>query len=80
MNTLPNKNMTPIQAAIDLLGCYKIAEACGIKGPSVYKWVKAGRLPRTEWTGETNYAQIIERETGGKVTRAALLKLPADNS
>lgn len=77
MNTFHNKNITPLQRAIDLLGCYKIAKACGIKGPSVYKWQANGRLPRTEWTGETNYASIIERETGGKVTRADLLRLPA---
>lgn len=79
MTIFIKQNIAPLQTAINLLGCYGIARACGIKGPSVYKWQKSGRLPRTEWTGETNYAAIIERETGGQVTRAALLALPAAN-
>jgi hypothetical protein len=41
---------------------------------AVKKWEKAGRLPRTEWTGETNYSTVIERLTDGKVTRGDLLK------
>lgn len=30
-------------------------------------------MPRTEWTGETGYAEKIEAVTAGKVTRADLL-------
>ncbi|WP_414446839.1 hypothetical protein AB4851_08650 [Burkholderia sp. 22PA0099] len=44
---------------------------------AVRKWVAKGRLPRTDWTGETNYAGAIEAMTRGKVARAALLELPA---
>jgi hypothetical protein len=58
-----------------LAGLKRIAHACGLKSyQSVLKWEAAGCLPRTEWTGETNYAEAIEQVTDGKVTRKALLK------
>ena len=58
-----------------LAGLRRISNACGLKSyQAVLKWEAAGCLPRTEWTGETNYSQIIEQVTGGKVTRKALLK------
>lgn len=65
-----------IQRAADLIGTYKIAEACGVRGPSVYKWLEKGRLPRTEWSGETNYAEKIEIATDGQVKKIELLTLP----
>lgn len=40
---------------------------------AVNKWLRAGRLPRTEYTGETNYAAALERATKGQVTAEALL-------
>jgi len=42
---------------------------------AVKKWIEKGRLPRTEWTGETHYAEAIESLTGGLVQRADLLKI-----
>ena len=38
------------------------------------KWLRAGRLPRTEYTGETGYATALEQAVGGEVTAAALLE------
>lgn len=67
---------TAIQKAADLIGVYGIARACGLRGPSVYKWIENGRLPRTEWTGETDYASKIEIACDGKVTKAELLIKP----
>lgn len=40
---------------------------------AVRKWVLAGRLPRTEWTGETNYAAAISEVVGGQVSREQLM-------
>lgn len=54
-----------------------MANECGVSYQSVRKWEKLGRLPRTEWTGETNYSESIERITGGKVSKVALLDLQA---
>jgi hypothetical protein len=64
---------TPLEAAFELLGPNRIARICGVKGPSAIKWRTKGRLPRTEWTGETDYATLIARETSGAVTREQLL-------
>ena len=50
-----------------------VGAACGITYQAVLKWIEKGRLPRTEWTGETNYARIIERLTKGKFKRKQLL-------
>ena len=38
------------------------------------KWLRAGRLPRTDYTGETGYAAALELAVEGKVTAAALLE------
>ncbi|ENH6337830.1 hypothetical protein ABWH74_001126 [Burkholderia vietnamiensis] len=40
---------------------------------AVRKWIAKGRLPRTEWTGETNYSAAIESITSGAVPRLRLL-------
>lgn len=49
-------------------GQTQVARACGVKQPTVFGWTKTG-LPRTDWTGETNYSAIIAELTGGKCTR-----------
>ena len=67
----------PLQVSIETIGPYKLAELVGLRGPSIYKWLQRGQLPRTEWTGETNYAAVIVDAMGGKVTRAQLLQLTA---
>lgn len=51
-----------IKEAIDILGgCEKTGRICGISGKAVQKWAKAGRLPRTEATGETVYAATMAK-------------------
>ena len=62
-----------ISKAISIVGIYRLGKACGIAYQSIYRWERNGRLPRTEWTGETNYAAIIEAETHGQITREQLL-------
>ncbi len=41
---------------------------------AVRKWLASGRLPRTEWTGETKYAQALSAAVGGQVSVEQLLK------
>lgn len=66
-------DFSPIAKAKTILGSYEaVGRVCGVSGKAVMKWVKAGRLPRTEWTGETKYALAIEAATGGLVTRSEL--------
>jgi hypothetical protein len=42
---------------------------------AVKKWAAKGRLPRTEWTGESHYASAIEKLTSGEVPRERLLNI-----
>lgn len=64
-----------ISQAIEIVGLAKLAALLGVSYQAVRKWEAAGRLPRTEWTGETNYSAAIEDATDGKVSRTQLLDL-----
>lgn len=69
---------TPLKVAIDQVGLTQLAKACGVSHQAVRKWQRQGRLPRTEWTGETAYAAAIEQATAGEVKRDVLMaKWPA---
>lgn len=63
----------PIEAAILSVGLTALARELGVTHQAVRKWQRAGRMPRTEWTGETAYCAKIEAVTKGAVTRALLL-------
>ncbi|MFA5920076.1 MAG: YdaS family helix-turn-helix protein [Methylococcaceae bacterium] len=57
-----------------LLGSWqKVAAVCGVSDRAVRKWHEQGRPPRTEYTGETHYALIIDSATNGKVHAHELL-------
>lgn len=50
----------PIWRAVQAIGSISAAaRALGVSNNAVRKWLKAQRLPRTEATGETNYAAQI---------------------
>ncbi len=75
--------MNPIQHAIQIAGgptafTRKLNARIRRKRPITYqairKWASTGSLPRTEWTGETDYASAIEDLTGGEVSRVTLLE------
>ena len=63
-----------VSKAINEIGSCVLARAVRCSPTAVYKWRNQGRLPRTEWTGETNYAAEIERLSDGKFTREMLLR------
>ena len=69
---------TPITQAVRIVGLQPLAAICGVSYQAVRKWEKAGRLPRTEWTGETNYRSKIAAATDYKVTVDQLLQLGAE--
>lgn len=46
---------------------------------AVKKWAARGRLPRTEWTGESHYAAAIEQITNGIVSQSDLLHLASSD-
>jgi hypothetical protein len=74
----------PMEQAIAKVGLIRVAAACGKTHQAVRKWQRAGRMPRTEWTGETDYAKRIEQLCGGSPTADQLLKpwpkWPADDA
>lgn len=55
----------PIEQAIEKVGLVKLASHLGRTHQAIRKWQRAGRLPRTEWTGETQYAERISSVCGG---------------
>ena len=55
------------------LGVQRVATEAGVSRQAVHLWLNKGRLPRTEWTGETDHAGAISRLTGGVVKRDELL-------
>lgn len=49
------------------------ARICNVSVRAVYKWISHGRLPRTDYTGETNYAAKLADATGGKHSASEFL-------
>lgn len=64
-----------VSSVIDAVGLSRIARACGVVPSAVHRWKSRNRLPRTEWTGETNYAQTIA-ELHGSISPDELLRRP----
>ncbi|CAD5376737.1 conserved hypothetical protein [Pseudomonas sp. OF001] len=40
-------------------GVARASFVCGVSQRAIYKWIAAGSLPRTEYTGETHYAERL---------------------
>ena len=56
------------------------ARVCGVSVRAVYKWIDAGRLPRTDYTGETHYARSLAAAAGGAFSSEWLLSETAAQS
>lgn len=65
--------MSALNQAIKCIGVPQVASACGISQRAVYKWLKKGSLPRTEFYGKTSYANTIERLSKGRFIAEKLL-------
>lgn len=66
-----------VELAIDLAGnASKLAEVIGITPQAMGKIRRRGKWPRTEYTGETKYAETIADKYFGHVTKDELLALP----
>lgn len=67
--------MNRIKDAIDQVGGPQIAaDLTGVSVRAVYKWIEKGRLPRTEYTGETSHARNIAKHPKAKFTCDWLLE------
>ncbi|HFV9295573.1 helix-turn-helix domain-containing protein [Serratia fonticola] len=67
--------METLELAIKGVGIPEVAKACGVSERAVYKWLKNGFLPKTEFFGKTCYADKIEKISGGKYHATTLLAL-----
>lgn len=66
--------MTALKQAIQKAGgVTKAAEACGVSPRAVYKWISADCLPRTDYTGETQYAKKLATASNGAFAAQWLL-------
>ena len=52
-----------------------VADVCGLTPKAIYKWLERGSLPRTEFTGETKYADKIANASGGKYSAAQIRRI-----
>ncbi|SDS19995.1 hypothetical protein SAMN05216421_1085 [Halopseudomonas xinjiangensis] len=67
--------MSSIKLAIQKAGGpARAAQLCGISSRAIYKWISSGSLPRTEYTGETDYAQRLAAASEGAFTAEWLLE------
>lgn len=55
------------------------ATACDVSVRAVYKWISAGRLPRTDYTGETAYAKKLAEATGCRYSASEILSCSKNN-
>lgn len=66
--------MNPMQKAISAVGGRtKAASLLGISYVAVRKMEEKGSLPRTDYTGETSYAQTLASNSNGLITRDWLM-------
>lgn len=63
---MQEKENPTLAEAIKEVGVMAISLACGCSTRSIYKWMKKGSLPRTDFTGETDYAGKIATASQGK--------------
>lgn len=55
-------------------GVSSVASGIHITERAIYKWLTKGRLPRSEYTGESLYSQKIAELSKGKFTKEQILK------
>lgn len=71
---------SPLRDAVLLVGRRKVAEACGVGQAAVLRWESNACLPRTDFTGETDYAERISRATNFAFSAKLLRERPAKSS
>jgi hypothetical protein len=63
------------QAIAKVGGPSEAARICAVSAAAVGKWLKRGHLPRTEYTGETNYSELLSKASRGAFTAKQLKDL-----
>lgn len=68
-------NQTTLADVIKTVRVSVVADVCGVSQRAIYKWINNGKLPRTEYTGETNYAEKIALASNGLFSADAVLTI-----
>lgn len=64
-----------VKQAVDFAGgAARAGAVCGVSTRAIYKWISSGCLPRTEYTGETCYAEKLAKASCGAFSAAELLE------
>lgn len=72
--------MSALKKAIaNIGGVAKASSVCGVSQRAIYKWLAAESLPRTDYTGETDYAHRLAAVSGGQFTAQWLLDMANPN-
>ncbi|RYM64725.1 DNA-binding protein [Serratia proteamaculans] len=71
--------MKTLDEPIKSVGVSAVAKACGVSKRAVYKWLKSGCLPKSEFCGQTEYAETIALLSGGKYKASQMLDLSKKN-
>ncbi len=62
-----------MKKAFKLIGKTALAKHLGVRYQSIDQWIVAGKMPLSEYSGDTMYSTTIQRVTKGKVTVTDLL-------
>ncbi|HCK1944115.1 TPA: DNA-binding protein [Escherichia coli] len=68
-------NQKTLEDVIKTVRVSVLADVCGVSQRAIYKWMDNGKLPRTEYTGETNYAEKIAHASNGLFSADAILTI-----
>lgn len=68
-------NQNTLEDVIKTVRVSVVSDVCGVSQRAIYKWINNGKLPRTEYTGETNYAEKIALASNGLFSADAILTI-----
>ena len=68
-------NQNTLEDVIKTVRVSVVSDVCGVSQRAIYKWINNGKLPRTEYTGETNYAEQIALASNGLFSADAILTI-----
>lgn len=72
---MQEEKLPSLSQAIKAVGVLATSIACGCSQRAIYKWMEKGSLPRTDFTGETNYAEQIAGASQGKFSADLIKKI-----
>ena len=69
-------NETPLARVVDVIEGKQVGagEACGVTPSIIGRWIRQQHLPRSEYTGETDYAGALAEATQGRFSREWILQ------